>query len=54
MDEECEPAVGAIPELIDNEINGFLYEPGNIDDLGEKISLLHRMKRKIPEMGLAA
>jgi glycosyltransferase involved in cell wall biosynthesis len=32
--------IGGIPELIDNEINGLLFESGNITDLQNKISYL--------------
>jgi glycosyltransferase involved in cell wall biosynthesis len=32
--------IGGIPELIDNGINGLLFEPGDVIDLKNKISFL--------------
>jgi glycosyltransferase involved in cell wall biosynthesis len=47
--------VGGIPELIDDGINGFLFEAGNIDDLREKLEIVLNMSSKgISEMGRAA
>jgi glycosyltransferase involved in cell wall biosynthesis len=32
--------IGAIPEIVDNSVTGLLFEPGNVDDLVEKIQHL--------------
>lgn len=32
--------IGGIPELIDEGVTGLLFEPGNFDDLAEKVSFL--------------
>ena len=32
--------VGGIPDIIDNEINGFLFERCDVDDLARKIDIL--------------
>ena len=32
------PRIGGIPELIENQENGLLYEAGNIKDLAKKIA----------------
>lgn len=32
--------IGGIPELIENDVNGLLFESGNSDDLSKKIELL--------------
>jgi glycosyltransferase involved in cell wall biosynthesis len=47
--------IGGIPEMIDDGVNGFLFEPGNEDDLREKLELILSMTDKqISEMGKAA
>lgn len=47
--------IGGIPEMIDDGINGYLFEPGNMDDLREKLELILSMPDKqIREMGQAA
>ena len=47
--------IGGIPELIDDGINGFLFETGNMDDLWEKLEIVLNMSnRGISEMGRAA
>jgi glycosyltransferase involved in cell wall biosynthesis len=47
--------VGGIPELIDDGINGFLFEAGNTDDLREKLKIVLNMSsNEISEMGRAA
>lgn len=47
--------IGGIPEMIDEGVNGYLFEPGNVDDLREKIELMLSMSdRQIREMGQAA
>ena len=37
------PRIGGIPELIQEGINGLLYEPGNIEDLASCISKILRL-----------
>ena len=43
--------VGAIPEVIEEGINGFLINPGDIDDLTKKIETLITNKALIEEIG---
>lgn len=49
------PVVGAnaggTPELIKEEFNGLLYEPGNYDQLADKIEYLIEHKDKVTEFG---
>ncbi len=48
-------AVGGIPEMIDDEMNGFLFEPGNVTDLQEKLAFfLNLPEQRVLEMGKAA
>lgn len=44
--------VGGIPELITNNENGFLIQPGNPDELGEAIISISDNISKAKEMGL--
>ncbi len=47
--------IGGIPEMIDDEENGFLFEPGNKDDLKETLDrFLSLNPGKMIEMGTAA
>ena len=46
--------IGGIPEQIDDGINGFLFEPGNADDLADKISYLASEPDLIVRMGKEA
>jgi glycosyltransferase involved in cell wall biosynthesis len=46
--------IGAIPELINDGENGYLFEPGNVDDLVSKINLLESNHNRILEMGKCA
>lgn len=46
--------IGGVPELIEHGANGLLFEPGNADDLREKINYLLEHKPLIPQMGRAA
>jgi glycosyltransferase involved in cell wall biosynthesis len=47
--------IGGIPEMIDEEINGYLFDPGNADDLKEKLELVLSMPdAQISKMGQAA
>lgn len=43
--------IGGIPELIDDHINGLLFEPGNVDDLAHNIEWLYSQPKKINEFG---
>lgn len=49
--------IGGIPELVDDEINGLLFNPGDADDLKEKIQqiidapdILEKLKENIPKV----
>ncbi|MBN2046659.1 MAG: glycosyltransferase family 4 protein [Anaerolineaceae bacterium] len=44
-------AVGGIPEIVENSINGFLINPGDVDDLTAKIALLLDHPHIREEMG---
>ena len=44
--------VGAIPELVQNEINGFIVTPGNIDELHTSIIKLIKNRELRIKMGL--
>jgi len=46
--------IGAIPELINDGENGYLFEPGNADDLVAKINLLISNHKQVLEMGKCA
>ncbi|MBT0666185.1 glycosyltransferase family 4 protein [Geobacter pelophilus] len=47
--------IGGIPELVDDEINGFLFEPGNADALTAKIqAFLNLSATAVAAMGEAA
>lgn len=41
--------IGGIPELIDNNIDGLLFEPGNVNSLVEKIQQLYLDREKLKE-----
>jgi glycosyltransferase involved in cell wall biosynthesis len=43
--------IGGIPELVRDWETGLTFEPGNVDDLKEKISLAIENKEKLPAMG---
>jgi len=44
--------IGGIPEMIDDDINGYLFEPGRIDNLQEKILLMSNLpETEIIRMG---
>jgi len=47
-------ALGGIPELIDDGINGLLYSPGNENELSEKIDELLSNEVLVKKYGLAA
>jgi len=46
--------IGGIPELVREGETGLLFEPGNVDDLAEKISWMMRYPKEIKEMGKRA
>lgn len=46
--------LGGIPEIIDDGVNGLLFEPGNADDLAEKISYLSSQTDLLEQMGRSA
>lgn len=43
--------IGGLPELVEDGKSGLLFEPGNPDDLAEKISYLYENPDKALEMG---
>jgi len=43
--------VGGIPELVKDGRTGFIFEPGNSDDLRSKIESLLKNPGQITEMG---
>jgi glycosyltransferase involved in cell wall biosynthesis len=43
--------IGGIPDLVDNEYTGILFERGNVEDLAEKINCLLSNKNSVVEMG---
>ena len=47
--------IGGIPEIIDDGVNGYLFEPGNAADLQAKLEhFLKLPDRKVSEMGKSA
>lgn len=46
--------VGGIPKLIDHGINGYLCNPGDVEDIAEKVSELVQDDKKRNEFGNAA
>ncbi len=46
--------IGSLPEIVDDQVTGLLFEPGNVEDLSEKISYLWErpeLCRKIGQAG---
>ena len=43
--------IGGIPELVKDDVTGFTFEPGNVEDLKNKINMLLNSKVKISAMG---
>lgn len=46
--------LGSIPELIEDGINGLLFEPKNVNELAEKIKYLYHRPLLAEKMGIAA
>jgi len=46
--------LGSVPELIDDGINGLLFEPKNVGDLSEKIRYLYHHPLLAQKMGISA
>ena len=46
--------VGGIPELIEDNVDGLLFQPGDVDALAEKISFLINNQQARIEMGAKA
>jgi glycosyltransferase involved in cell wall biosynthesis len=46
--------MGSIPELIDDGVDGLLFEPQNVDELAEKISYLYHHPLLAQKMGVSA
>jgi glycosyltransferase involved in cell wall biosynthesis len=46
--------LGGIPELIEPGVDGELFEPGDVDDLVQKIRGLIARRQSLPEMGRRA
>lgn len=47
--------IGGIPEIVEEGVNGYLFEPGNVDDLKDKLEImLSKPNKDIEEMGRAA
>ena len=44
--------IGGIPELIQNNVDGLLFEPGNVADLCMKISFLYSNKPILQDFSL--
>ena len=45
--------IGAMPSIIDNDVHGFLVEPGNAIQLGESIARLYNDDNKCKAFGIA-
>jgi len=43
--------IGGIPELIEDGVDGLLFEPGNAEDLSAKISYLLNRRHLVQQMG---
>jgi glycosyltransferase involved in cell wall biosynthesis len=46
--------LGGLPEIVQHEITGFLVEPGNVSELGERIAELLQSPARADRMGRAA
>jgi glycosyltransferase involved in cell wall biosynthesis len=45
--------IGALPEIVDDGVTGLLFEPGNVNDLADKIDYLWNRPELCQEMGRA-
>jgi glycosyltransferase involved in cell wall biosynthesis len=45
--------IGGIPEVVTDQVDGFLFEPGNVDQLREKLEWMAAHPERAIEMGLA-
>jgi len=45
------PRIGGIPELIEDGVNGHLFNPGDVDDLASKMRSLAERPDQVQEMG---
>ncbi len=45
--------IGGIPEIVEDGVTGFLFEPGNADELAEKMKLLWENPELCRQMGKA-
>jgi glycosyltransferase involved in cell wall biosynthesis len=48
------PGVGGCPEMVKSGITGFIYEPGNLSQFVEQLSLLGADKERRTKMGQEA
>ena len=46
--------IGGIPELIEEGVDGVLFNPGDVDDLVDKMQSLLTQRQSLPEMGRQA
>ncbi|MFA6081957.1 MAG: glycosyltransferase [Patescibacteria group bacterium] len=46
------PNAGALPELVQNGVNGYIFKPGDVDDMAEKIEQILANKKIAKEMGV--
>lgn len=46
--------VGALPEIVQDGVTGWLFQPGNVEDLCSKIALIVHDRSKAAEMGREA
>jgi glycosyltransferase involved in cell wall biosynthesis len=46
--------LGSVPELIEDEVNGLLFEPNNVEKLAEKIRYLYHHPLLAQKMGMVA
>jgi glycosyltransferase involved in cell wall biosynthesis len=45
--------MGGIPELIDDGLDGFVVEPGDVEALADRLSWFNAHRREAVELGLA-
>jgi glycosyltransferase involved in cell wall biosynthesis len=44
--------IGGIPELVQEDVNGYLFKYGDSEDLAEKINKLYYDDEKLKKMGM--